>query len=142
MDQYFFKGLAAQWMGATMLMAPFTKDFISTRLRSSAIGAARQCDGEDDGVLCAAQWTNSKSNRNTGFEQQLSTLSVILATLAINGTAPVTANNTIATTINAATSSTNAAASPTSGAVPFWVERGLPTRTLLGAGIVLGLVLS
>lgn len=40
-DQYAYKGLAAQWMGEAMQVAPFTTDTILKYLQSSAEGSAK-----------------------------------------------------------------------------------------------------
>ncbi|KAK4695706.1 hypothetical protein P7C71_g2099, partial [Lecanoromycetidae sp. Uapishka_2] len=81
-DQYAFKGLAAQWLGATAQVASFTSDKISSYLRNSAEGAAQQCSGGSNHTTCGTQWTSSTFDGNVGLGQQLSALDVIVANLA------------------------------------------------------------
>lgn len=95
---YGMKGLAAQWMGATLQYAPFTAATIKPILRQSAAGAAAVCVESSNGTSCGSQWTTGQSDNNTGFQQQLSALNVIVANLAVDATAPVTANTTKAGT--------------------------------------------
>ena len=97
-DEYSFKGLAAQWMGVTLQMAPFTANTITPTLQKSASGAAASCSEGSNGIACGSQWTTAKSDGKTGFGQQLSALNVILANLAANASAPVRANSTTAGT--------------------------------------------
>ena len=97
-----FKGLTAQWMGEAIQVAPFTKDKILGYLRSSAEGAAKQCSGGHNGTTCGTQWTKSKYDGRTGLGQELNALSVFLANLAVDSSAPVNANTTVATPTNSA----------------------------------------
>ena len=93
-DQYLYKGLAAQWLGATTQFARFTAHTISPYLSDSAAGAAGQCSGGSNHTSCGFLWTDSTFDGNTGLEQQLGALNVIVANLAINSSAPVTINTT------------------------------------------------
>jgi len=95
-DQYAFKGLAAQWLGATTQVARFTTDKISKYLRTSAEGAAQQCSGGSNNTTCGTQWTSSIFDGKIGLGQQLSALNVIVANLATNASSPVTTNTTTA----------------------------------------------
>lgn len=97
-DQYFYKGLTAQWMGETMQVAPFTRDKIASYLQSSAEGAAKQCSGGRNGTACGNRWTDSKYDGRPGLGQEMSALNVFLANLAVNASAPINANTTVATT--------------------------------------------
>lgn len=133
-DEYSFKGLAAQWMGATLQLAPFTAEVITPSLQTSASGAAASCSEGSNGTACGSQWTTAKSDGNTGFGQQLSALNVILANLAANAAAPVTASNA-----TAGTNSTRASGSPASYVSSSSSSRVLP---LEAAGPVLSLVVA
>lgn len=93
-DQYSYKGLAAQWLGATTQIARFTNNTISSYLRNSAAGAAQSCSGGSNHTTCGTQWTTSTFDGNSGLGQQLSALNVIVANLAMNSTAPATMNTT------------------------------------------------
>ena len=96
-DQYAYKGLTAQWMGEAVQVAPFLTDKIMSYLQSSAQGAAQQCSGGHNGTTCGTQWTESDYDGNTGLGQELSALSVFLANLAANSSAPINVNTTVAT---------------------------------------------
>lgn len=108
-EQYAFKGLAAQWMGATLQIAPFTANTIAPILQASASGAAAACPRGSPYTACGFRWTTGGSDGNTGFGQQLSALNVISATLAANASAPVTSNTTNVGTSSIANASNGAA---------------------------------
>ena len=95
-DQYAFKGLTAQWMGEAMQVAPFTTDKTLSYLQSSADGAAKQCSGGPNGTTCGTHWTKSKYDEKTGLGQEFSALNVFLANLAVNSSAPINVNTTVA----------------------------------------------
>ena len=95
-DQHAYKGLTAQWMGEAMQVAPFTTDKILSYLQSSADGAAKQCSGGPNGTTCGTYWVKSKYDEKTGLGQEFNALNVFLANLAVNSSAPINANTTIA----------------------------------------------
>lgn len=150
-DQYAYKGLAAQWMGEAMQVAPFTTDVILAYLQSSAEGAAEQCSGGDNRTACGTHWTRSEYDGKTGLGQELSALNVLLANLAVNSSSPTNANTTAATTTTTAqgkgttTSSssttttsgkpTGTSSKPSSGSQRLWAARwtlslGIPAAVL------------
>lgn len=121
-DIYAYKGLTAQWMGEAVQVAPFTTDIISSYLRSSAVGAAKQCSGGDNGTTCGTRWTKSEYDGTTGLGQELSALNVLVANLAVNSSAPTNANATGATAQTKGTPGTSTVTSskPSSGSQPLW----------------------
>ena len=112
--QFAFKGLTAQWMGATTQMAPFTTNTITKYLQASAKGAANQCVERNNGTTCGAQWDKSSFDGNTGLGQQLSAMNVIVANLASNASVPGT--GTSASTSSPGTSSTSTPGQPSTTA--------------------------
>ena len=95
-DQHAYKGLTAQWMGEAMQVAPFTTDKILSYLHSSANGAAKQCSGGPNATTCGTYWVGRKYDEKTGLGQEFNALNVFLANLAVNSSAPINANTTIA----------------------------------------------
>lgn len=89
-DQMSFKAYLSRWMAATTKMAPFTYDFVMTKLRASAQAAARQCSGGDDGRTCGLRWTEPKWDGSYGVGQQMSALEVIQSNLIAKVSGPVT----------------------------------------------------
>lgn len=90
-DQMSFKAYLSRWMAATTKMAPFTYDFVMTRLRASALAAAQQCSGGSDGATCGLRWTmGPKWDGTYGVGQQMSALEVIQSNLIAKVTGPVT----------------------------------------------------
>ncbi|MCJ1364553.1 hydrolase 76 protein [Acarospora aff. strigata] len=90
-DQRSFKAYLARWMAATTKMAPFTYDYVMTRLRASAQAAAQQCSGGDDGVTCGLRWTaGPKWDGAFGVGEQMSALEVIQSNLISKVSGPVT----------------------------------------------------
>ena len=91
-DQPSFKAYLSRWMAATTQIAPFTEDFVNTKLRASAQGAAAQCVGGTDGVTCGRTWHSSTWDGKFGVGEQMSALSVIQANLISKVDPPVTAD--------------------------------------------------
>ena len=92
-DQRSFRAYLARFMAQTVQLAPFTRDYILPKLRTSAIAAARQCDGGTDGKTCGMKWTVPTCDGS--FElgilgQTLSALEVIQSTLALRLPGPKT----------------------------------------------------
>ncbi|KAF8417860.1 glycosyl hydrolase family 76-domain-containing protein [Tirmania nivea] len=95
-DQRSFRAYLARFMALTVQMAPFTQDYIMPKLRTTAIAAAKQCDGGDNGRTCGMRWTVPTCDGS--FEvgilgQTLSALEVVQSTLILSAPAPVTAKS-------------------------------------------------
>lgn len=54
-------------------------------LRQSAMGAAAQCVGGDNGTTCGSDWGSSEWDGTEGLGQELSALNVILANIPLAG---------------------------------------------------------
>lgn len=54
-------------------------------LRQSAMGAAAQCVGGDNGTTCGSDWGSSEWDGTEGLGQELSALNVILANIPLTG---------------------------------------------------------
>lgn len=83
LDQQSFKAYLARFMAKTAILAPFTKDKVTTLLTTSAIGAAKACSGGDDGTMCGSKWFTGSWDGTTGVGQQLSALEVTQALLML-----------------------------------------------------------
>lgn len=92
-DQQSFKAYLARWMAVTTKWAPRTFDRIMPLLRTSAVAAARQCTGGNNGRMCGMRWIDDGKNDGLfGLGQMMAVLEVVLSVLAVNSTAPVTDN--------------------------------------------------
>ena len=111
-DSHTYKALAAQWMGETMQVAPFTTDTILGYLQSSAQGAARQCSGGPNGTTCGTLWRDARYDGKTGLGQELSALNVFLANLALNSSAPTTSSSGTTTIGTSGTATTSSSGTP------------------------------
>ena len=90
-DQRSFKAYLSAWMARTTQMAPWTYDKIMPLLKSSAVAAAAQCSGGPDGNTCGTKWfMNETWDTTDGVGQQMSAMSVFLATTIQNQEAPLT----------------------------------------------------
>lgn len=103
-----YKALASQWIGATIQEAPFTNDTLSTRLRGSAVGAAKACPDGTDEAICGFQWAKDKSDADTGLGPQLGAVNVIVANLAAKG---ATSNDSISSSSSSSPGSTQTSSS-------------------------------
>jgi len=133
-DQRSFKAYLSRWMAATTKMAPFTYDFVMTKLRASAQAAALQCSGGDNGQTCGLRWTNGpKWDGSYGVGEQMSALEVLQSNLIAKVDGPVT-NST------GGTSKGNPAAGTGGDASPLGTP-DITTGDRIGAGFVTTLVL-
>lgn len=89
LDQQSFKAYLARWMAKTAILAPFTKDKVTTYLTKSAAAAAGACTGDNN--ACGSKWYTGDFDGTTGIGQQLSALEVTQALLMLKqGTVPST----------------------------------------------------
>lgn len=130
-DQLSFKAYFARWLAATTKIAPFTTSTITPWLRASAIGAAAQCTGGTDGIVCGTRWTqNGTYDGSYGVGQQMSALQIFGALLVADA-------NELYTNSTGGTSVGNANAG--SGSVSSTADLTATTVTTAGragAGII------
>ncbi|KAK2855592.1 hypothetical protein FQN49_005043 [Arthroderma sp. PD_2] len=133
-DQKSFKAYLARWMAASTQLAPFSTDFIMTRLRACAQAAAKACTGGDDGMACGLKWTTGKFDGSTGVGEQMAAMEVFQSNLIRKATPPVT-NST------GGTSKGDPGASGRSGDMGSKALRSINTADRAGAGILTVLLL-
>ncbi|KAI6350747.1 hypothetical protein MCOR25_010421 [Pyricularia grisea] len=93
-DQQSFKAYLSRWMAATTKWAPQTSDRIMPLLRSSAVAAAQQCTGGENGRMCGLRWIDEGRNDGLfGLGQMMAALEVVISVMAVNSSAPVTDNS-------------------------------------------------
>jgi len=80
-DMYSFKSYLTRWLAATTFIAPFTHDTIMAALKTSAVAAAKQCTGGDNGRMCGLSWTKGTFDGTTGVGQQMAAMSVFFVNL-------------------------------------------------------------
>ena len=116
-------------------LVPTLADQIWPLVKSSAQGAAGQCDGGTDGEECGYHWTTSTWDGTTGVGQQMNALAAIGANMIPleNLFAPLT----LAT---GATSKQNPSAG--TGAGEGQVLKPITTADRAGAGILTFLILA
>jgi mannan endo-1,6-alpha-mannosidase len=91
-DQASFKAYTFRWLAVTAQLCPWTKDRIMQKIRGSAAGAAQQCSGGDGGTWCGQNWNSDVWDGHNGAGEQMSALSVIMATMIDSVPLPVTAS--------------------------------------------------
>jgi mannan endo-1,6-alpha-mannosidase len=102
-DQQSFKAYLSRWMAATTKWAPWTFDRIKPLLQASAVAAAAQCTGGQNGRMCGLKWTdNGKWDGTTGVGQQMAAMEVVLGNMITEVTAPLTNQTGGTSTGNAA----------------------------------------
>ena len=90
-DQQSFKAYLSRWMAAATKWAPWTYDNIKPLMETSAVAAASQCTGGNNGRMCGLKWTdNGKWDGSTGVGQQMAAMEVVLANMIQDTAAPVT----------------------------------------------------
>lgn len=92
LDQQSFKAYLSRWMAATTKWAPWTYDYVKPLLDASAVAAAEQCTGGENGRMCGLIWANNSGqwDGTTGVGQQMAAMEVVLATMIQDLDAPVT----------------------------------------------------
>ena len=111
-----FKGLAAQWLGATLRVAPYTTPGrLSKNICSSARAAAKHCSGgKGNKTACSMDWTTPNSDSYYGLGQELSAMNVIVANLRAKsvGTSNTTSTSAAGGAAAISSSSTGTPATP------------------------------
>ncbi|KPM36504.1 Mannan endo-1,6-alpha-mannosidase DCW1 [Neonectria ditissima] len=92
-DQQSFKAYLSRWLAVTTQWAPHTAETIIPLLKTSAVAAAKQCVGGDNGHMCGMIWNKDKYDGTTGVGQQMSSLEVTLSCIVQSRGAPMTADN-------------------------------------------------
>jgi mannan endo-1,6-alpha-mannosidase len=106
-DHEVFKGLFASDLAAVTVMAPYTKSEILERLQGSAVAAAKQCTGGDDGTVCGLQWYKEKWDGTTGMEAQMSATSLFTSNLVAFEQMNIATQKTAASTSPSTTQNTS-----------------------------------
>lgn len=74
-DQRSFKAYLSSWMGATIQLAPFTRELMMPKLQASAKAAAEQCNGPNN--ACGMRWNqHEKYGGTTGVGEQMAALEI------------------------------------------------------------------
>jgi hypothetical protein len=133
-DQWSFKAYLARWLALSAQLAPFTSVQIMPLLQHSAQAAARQCDAGPNQNMCGSRWNNQTADGNFGVGQQMSALSIIQSTLALDVKPPYSADT-------GGTSKGNPAAGTGSEAPSTAQFDPITTGSKAGAGILTALVL-
>jgi mannan endo-1,6-alpha-mannosidase len=133
-DQHSFKAYLARWMAATTKMAPFTFDLVMSYLAPSALAAAEQCSGGENGRTCGLRWAmNTTWDGSWGIGQEMAALEIIQSNLITQVSGPVT-NSTGGTSPGDPSAGTK-----NSGAV--LTNKPVTMRDKLGAGFLSGTLL-
>lgn len=134
-DQKSFKAYLTRWMASTVKVAPWTYDLIMPRLRASAVAAAAQCNGGDDGKTCGLKWTTGGVwDGKSGVGEQMSALDAVQSMLLERVDGPVTEKT-------GGISKSDPSAGSDSSDVPPTSFNSITTGDKAGAGFLTTLVL-
>lgn len=116
-------------MGATIPLAPFTKELLESKIQASSKAAAQQCNGPDN--ACGLVWTDRANYKSTtGIGEQMAALEIFKANLVHTAKAPVTGKT-------GGTSKGNSGSGSGNGAVEDDIRtRAISTGDKAGAGIL------
>jgi mannan endo-1,6-alpha-mannosidase len=90
-DMFSFKAYLTRWMAAATKVAPFITDRVMLVLRASAINAALQCSGGENGRMCGLSWVKGSNWDGTfGVGQQMAAMEVIQSNLIQKAQVPFT----------------------------------------------------
>ncbi|RDH30808.1 glycoside hydrolase [Aspergillus welwitschiae] len=128
-DEIIFKGLLAESLTFTSMVAPYTSSDILPRLQGSAVGAAKQCSGGSSKTTCGQRWYQSTWDGAEGIEEEISATSIFTSNLVVykhqslatkatatNGTSGSTGTESGNGTTTASTTAGSNSVVPTNGA--------------------------
>ncbi|KAJ5811873.1 endo mannanase GH76 family [Penicillium riverlandense] len=131
-----YKGLLASDLLFVSIVAPYIADNITSRLRGSAVAAAKSCTGGNNNTLCGQRWYDSKWNGTATMGDQMSAVNIFTAALAsyvhVNASSPISVNAT------RSASSSTAATTNTNGAIAL-AHGSISVLPLIVAGIIAAL---
>lgn len=93
LDQQSFKAYLSRWFAVGAQWAPPIFDTVGPWIKTSAVAAAKQCSGGDNGKMCGLKWSSGKYDGSTGVGQQMAAMEVSLATRLQNRRAPYRSDN-------------------------------------------------
>ncbi|GLB04947.1 hypothetical protein AtubIFM57258_010974 [Aspergillus tubingensis] len=103
-----FKGLLAESLTLTSMLAPYTSSDILPRLQGSAVGAAKQCSGGSSNTTCGQHWYKSSWDGTEGIEEEMSATSIFTSNLvAYKHLSPATKTTATNVTSSAGTDTGN-----------------------------------
>lgn len=94
-DQRSFKAYLSRFMGLTYQLCPWTQEWIITRLKKSAVSAAKSCNGGEDGQTCGLSWMKEAYDGSPygiamgGVGEHMSALELFQALLVPTANAPI-----------------------------------------------------
>ena len=138
-DESSFKAYLSRWMAVSSVIAPFLAPDIVPKLQASAMGAAGQCIGGDNGRMCGRQWYSPTWDGTQGVGQQMSALSVVGANLITSAVAPKNVN-TGATSQGDPNAGSSAASGPTGIAIDHITVADKAGASILTVLIIFGFV--
>lgn len=79
-DMRLFKGITLRSLASAAQMAPFLRDTIAPKLKSTAAAAVKACDGGLRGRECAFRWADGDEGaaKLTGVREEMNALSAVL----------------------------------------------------------------
>ncbi len=130
-----FKAYLTRWLAATTFVAPYTHDRIMTKLRASAIAAAKQCTGQANQRTCGLSWSSGVYDGTQGVGQQMAAMSAIFVNLLpLKAVAPPVTNSTGGTSVGNPNAGSQSVADPQAVKPPTQGDR-------VGAGFLTTLLL-
>ncbi|ODV68719.1 mannan endo-1,6-alpha-mannosidase DCW1 precursor [Hyphopichia burtonii NRRL Y-1933] len=130
-DERTFRSLFSRCLGLTSILAPSTKDTISTWIDTSAQGAASSCSGGTDGITCGEDWSKGSWDGVYGLGEQMSALEVMMALIVKT---PLTADT-------GGSSKSNVNAGTNTGSEENKNEIKVTSQDKAGAGVLTAVVL-
>lgn len=108
-DMFSFKAYLLRWLASVTKVAPYTYDLILPKLRASAIAAAKQCSGGENGRTCGLSWTSGQWDGTMGVGQEMGAMSAIFVNLLpLKAVKPPVTNSTGGTSVGNPSAGTKA----------------------------------
>jgi len=135
-DMFSFKAYLLRWLSQTAIVAPHTATLILPILATSAMAAAKQCNGGATGRACGLSWSLGEAyDGKTGVGQEMGALSAFFTNImALETIVPPVTNATGGTSKGNVNAGLNAIANPQA-------IKPATTADRAGAGIITTIVL-
>ncbi|KAJ5533360.1 hypothetical protein N7494_009912 [Penicillium frequentans] len=88
------KGFLALWLASISILMPEVADSIDSKLRSTAVTLAQQCDGSSNHTVCGSDWTSSMYDEAPSFGNTLNVVNILVSNLMISKASSSVPKNT------------------------------------------------
>ncbi|KAJ5648619.1 hypothetical protein N7490_004991 [Penicillium lividum] len=135
------KGFLALWLASISILMPEVADGIDSKLRSTAITLAQQCDGSSNHTVCGSDWTSSVYDEAPSFGNTLNVVNILVSNLMISTPATISPGNTENNTSKVPKASDTSSGDGDSGKISDGAIASSVIGSVIGAAMIIGAIL-